>query len=47
MPAMGIRIDYLVAAAFMSAPGGIVMAKMIMPDPPRGETLVDADEVAA
>lgn len=31
--AMGIRIDYLVAAAFMSAPGGIVMAKIIMPDP--------------
>ncbi|HWU04405.1 MAG TPA: NupC/NupG family nucleoside CNT transporter [Novosphingobium sp.] len=30
---MGIRIDYLVAAAFMSAPGGIVMAKTIMPDP--------------
>ncbi len=30
---MGIRIDYLVAAAFMSAPGGIVMAKLIMPDP--------------
>jgi len=30
---MGIRIDYLVAAAFMSAPGGIVMAKIIMPDP--------------
>ena len=29
---MGIRIDYLVAAAFMSAPGGIFMAKMIMPD---------------
>jgi len=31
---MGIRIDYLVAAAFMSAPGGIVMAKMMMPDDP-------------
>ena len=30
---MGIRIDYLVAAAFMSAPGGIFMAKVIMPDP--------------
>lgn len=29
---MGIRIDYLVAAAFMSAPGGILMAKIIMPD---------------
>ena len=31
---MGIRIDYLIAAAFMSAPGGILMAKMIMPDDP-------------
>ena len=41
---MGIRIDYLVAAAFMSAPGGIVMAKIIMPDP-KGETLVEPDEI--
>ena len=32
--AMGIRIDYLVAAAFMSAPGGVLMAKLIMPDVP-------------
>jgi len=31
--AIGIRIDYLVAAAFMSAPGGILMAKIVMPDP--------------
>jgi len=31
---MGIRIDYLLAAAFMSAPGGIMMAKIIMPDNP-------------
>lgn len=31
---MGIRIDYLIAAAFMSAPGGILMAKIIMPDDP-------------
>ncbi len=31
--AMGIRIDYLVAAAFMAAPGGICMAKIVMPDP--------------
>ncbi len=30
---MGIRIDYLVAASFMSAPGGILMAKLMMPDP--------------
>ncbi len=35
---MGIRIDYLVAAAFMSAPGGILMAKMIMPDPKEDPT---------
>jgi len=32
--AMGIRVDYLLAAAFMSAPGGILMAKIIMPDHP-------------
>ncbi|MCB2078513.1 MAG: NupC/NupG family nucleoside CNT transporter, partial [Novosphingobium sp.] len=38
--AMGIRIDYLVAASFMSAPGGILMAKLMMPDPP--ELAVDA-----
>jgi len=30
---IGVRVDYLVAAAFMSAPGGIAMAKMVMPDP--------------
>ena len=36
---MGIRIDYLLAASFMSAPGGILMAKIMMPDdpvPPKG-----------
>ena len=31
---MGVRIDYLLAAAFMSAPGGILMAKLMMPDIP-------------
>lgn len=41
---MGIRIDYLVAAAFMSAPGGILMAKIIMPDP-KDESLLEPDEV--
>jgi CNT family concentrative nucleoside transporter len=35
---LGIRIDYLVAASFMSAPGGICMAKLLMPDP-RGQAL--------
>jgi CNT family concentrative nucleoside transporter len=31
--AMGVKIDYLLAASFMSAPGGILMAKLMMPDP--------------
>ena len=31
---MGIKIDYLLAASFMAAPGGILMAKIIMPDSP-------------
>ena len=46
---MGIRIDYLLAAAFMSAPGGILMAKLMMPKAhlatvyakPAGRPLVD------
>ncbi|MBS0479956.1 MAG: NupC/NupG family nucleoside CNT transporter, partial [Proteobacteria bacterium] len=29
---MGIKIEYLLAASFMAAPGGILMAKIIMPD---------------
>ena len=44
---MGIRIDYLVAAAFMSAPGGIMMAKLIMPDPKGWLVDREADEVLA
>jgi len=42
---MGVKTVYLVAAAFMSAPGGILMAKIIMPDP-RGEPIPEPDEVA-
>ena len=40
---MGIRIDYLIAAAFMSAPGGILMAKLIMPDDPNEPAIDDPD----
>ncbi len=29
--AMGVKLEYLIAAAFMSAPGGLLMAKIIMP----------------
>ncbi len=32
--ALGISADYLIAAAFMSAPAGLMMAKIIMPEPP-------------
>lgn len=32
---MGIEIKYLLAASFMAAPGGILMAKIIMPDDPK------------
>ncbi len=39
----GVRIDYLLAASFMSAPGGILMAKIIMPDVVgQSETVDDA-----
>lgn len=30
---LGIQPEYLIAACFMSAPGGLLMAKIIMPDP--------------
>ena len=36
---MGIRIDFLLAASFMAAPGGILMAKIIMPDEVAPEVL--------
>jgi CNT family concentrative nucleoside transporter len=46
---MGISIDYLLAASFMAAPGGILMAKIVMPDrhvTPEGELpLGDIPEV--
>lgn len=39
---MGIDINYLLAASFMSAPGGLLMAKIIMPDD-RGGAKEQAD----
>ncbi len=29
---MGVRLDYMLAASLMAAPGGLLMAKLIMPD---------------
>jgi concentrative nucleoside transporter, CNT family len=43
---MGIRIDYLLAASFMSAPGGILMAKLIMPDDPNAPLPADDPSLA-
>jgi CNT family concentrative nucleoside transporter len=46
---MGIRVDLLLAASFMSAPGALLMAKIIMPDPrePEGELAPGDDSEAA
>jgi len=45
---MGVNIEYLLAAAFMSAPGGLLMAKILMPDPPApAEDDLPAAEAAA
>jgi CNT family concentrative nucleoside transporter len=38
-------LPYLLAAAFMSAPGGILMAKMIMPDDPADTDTVEDQKV--
>lgn len=43
--AMGIRIDYLLAASFMAAPGGLLMAKIMMPDSPADEEMEAAEDV--
>ncbi len=36
-------LPYLLAASFMGAPGGLLMAKIIMPDPRTGDALVRED----
>jgi CNT family concentrative nucleoside transporter len=38
-------LPYLLAAAFMSAPGGILMAKMIMPDDPKDTDAIEDHKV--
>ncbi len=38
-------LPYLLAAAFMSAPGGVLMAKMIMPDDPSDTETVEEQKV--
>lgn len=50
---LGIRAEYLIAASFMAAPAGLMMAKIIMPDVPPvpvsnvdDETVMDSRTVA-
>ena len=38
---MGAEMQYLLAASFMAAPGGLLMAKIIMPDDEAGVDVVD------
>ncbi|MBL4893909.1 MAG: hypothetical protein JKY59_03420, partial [Emcibacter sp.] len=45
--ALGVNMDYLIAASFMAAPGGLLMAKIIMPDPDPYESDAHVLEVAA
>jgi CNT family concentrative nucleoside transporter len=40
--AMGIQLDYLIAAAFMTAPGGLLIAKIMVPDLPEDRGKPDA-----
>jgi CNT family concentrative nucleoside transporter len=42
---MGVRIEWLLAASFMSAPGAILMAKIILPDDPAHLDLPVVEEV--
>jgi len=42
--ALGVDLEYLITASFMAAPGGLLMAKIIMPET---ETPVDPAEVDA
>ncbi len=40
---MGISLDFLIAAAFMAAPGGLLMAKIMMPDDPAADRNEEID----
>ena len=41
---MGVELKYLLAASFMAAPGGLLMAKIILPETPKpNEDLHDVD----
>lgn len=43
---MGVDLKYLITASFMAAPGGLLMAKLMMPETGQATGEFDADEIA-
>jgi len=41
---MGVDLKYLITASFMAAPGGLLMAKMLMPETEPGDVRFDVEE---
>jgi CNT family concentrative nucleoside transporter len=41
---MGVDLKYLITASFMAAPGGLLMAKMLMPETEKREVNFDPEE---
>lgn len=44
---MGVPLEYLIAASFMAAPGGLLFAKLIMPETETPRETLDMDAAAA
>ncbi|TEW53708.1 NupC/NupG family nucleoside CNT transporter [Psychromonas sp. RZ22] len=42
---LGVSLDYLIAASFMAAPGGLLMAKLIEPETETPRTQLDLEEM--
>lgn len=43
--AMGVELKYLIAASFMAAPGGLLMAKIIIPETEKPQEIEDAEDI--
>ncbi|WP_437612918.1 NupC/NupG family nucleoside CNT transporter [Erwinia sp. V71] len=44
---MGVPLEYLIAASFMAAPGGLLFAKLLIPETEARQDTRDADEMVA
>jgi len=42
---MGVDLKYLITASFMAAPGGLMMAKILVPEPERHEQALQPEQV--